>query len=555
MAGLIRSSKAACFIGVLVFITSSCFYYLLSTRHRVDRSLSNQLSPVFFSYAQNDTVHPKESGAWPYHVYKSSPLTPPVLEITDNGEVAEGSIFLVPGHANDVWIAQEQPYIMSQDNDLVFGFETPSGFIDSGRFNGLFPHSVNGKSFASMWLGSSEIGHGYGNIVVLDDQYQQSTIVLEQPIVANTNAPHIGVLDFHEHQMTDRGTILVTAYNVTKQDLTILGGRKDGWVTDSLFFEIDIKTNEVVFSWSALDHFRFTDSKLPLPCYMSDGSKQLGYDFFHINSVQAVGENFLISSRHQWACYLISRSGEILWGIDGSGEDERFDWPAPEAQFRWQHHARAHNVSNTGFTLSLFDNHNALFDMGSKPSGALLFNITLFPEVKTPPVLLRNLQPPQDIYSDKEGSFFADLPNSHSLVSYGIPVAYEFGPSGESSDIRSKIRFANDKGAHTYRVSKAVWKATPKDWSPSLVLEKGHDGLNMYVSWNGATEVESWNIYSVGPAGALSQIGRAMASGFETVIEIPEDFSDVDCAIVTAVQNGREERWSDIACWADWRRS
>lgn len=457
---------------------------------------------------------------------------------------------MLPASKNDVWIAQELPIIMSQDNDLVFGFERPSGF--NGRFNGFHPHDINGSAYASIWLGSSRIGHGYGNVLILNDEYQQTTISLETDVVPNTNEVNIGTLDFHEHQMTDRGTILVVAYNVTKQDLTAIGGRKNGWVTDSLFYEIDVKTNEHLFSWSALDHFHFTHSKLPLPCYMSDGSKQLGYDFFHINSVQAVGENFLISSRHQWACYLISRTGEILWGIDGSGEDDRFDQPTPDAQFRWQHHVRAHNVSETGFTLSLFDNHYALFDRGTTTSRALLFNITLFPEVKTPPVLIRNIQPPQKIFSEKEGSFVAALPNSNSMVSYGhIPVTYEYGPSGDNNDIRSEIRFGQDGGVHTYRVSKLVWKATPKDWGPSLVFERDINGSKMYASWNGATEVQEWNIYAVGPAGTLSQIGRATARGFETVIEVPGQFSDVTCVMVAAVQAGAEVRMSNRACLED----
>lgn len=544
----------ASLFAVVFLSTSSYTYFLISIQEPIERVPSARLSPLFQSYAQNSTIHPETSGAWPYRIYKSSPFRPPLLKITNNGgEVAEGSLFLVPSHSHDVWIAQELPYIMGQENDLVFGFDKPAGFFPGDRFNGFHPHKVNGNSYASMWVGSPEIGHGYGKLLILDHEYGLSTVTLNASIVANTNAHHIGTLDFHEHEMTDRGTILVTAYNVTKQDLSVLGGKENGWVTDSLFFEIDVRTNEVVFSWSALDHFRFTDSKLPLPCYMSDGSRHLGYDFFHINSVQAMGDNFLISSRHQWAVYLISREGEILWGIDGSGQDERYDQPTPEAQFRWQHHARAHNVSNTGFTLSLFDNHNARFDMTGRPSRGLLFDIALFPDVKTAPVMRRSLESPQEIHSDKEGSFFADLPNSNLLVGYGVPVAYEFGPSGDSSDIRSMIRFGEDRGAHNYRVEKAVWKATPKDWPPSLVFEKDPAGLRMYVSWNGATEVESWNIYAGVSPENLVRIGRALAYGFETVIEIPEEMSNLTCVVAAAVQNGKEVRSSDRACWTDHR--
>lgn len=71
-------------------------------------------------------------------------------------------------------------------------------------------------------------------------------------------------IDVHEDAVTDRGSVLVTAYNVTPADLQSLGGPKNGWVHDSQCYEIDIASNKVLFSWSALDHLNLTESATPL---------------------------------------------------------------------------------------------------------------------------------------------------------------------------------------------------------------------------------------------------------------------------------------------------
>jgi hypothetical protein len=48
--------------------------------------------------------------------------------------------------------------------------------------------------------------------------------------------------DLHESYVTDRGSLLVTGYNLTQADLTSVNGSAQGWVYDSLFFDIDIET-------------------------------------------------------------------------------------------------------------------------------------------------------------------------------------------------------------------------------------------------------------------------------------------------------------------------
>lgn len=108
----------------------------------------------------------------------------------------------------------------------------------------------------------------------------------------------------------------MTVYNITRADLTSVGGPQDGWVYDTLAIEVDIKTNKTLWTWSALDHVPVSASKLPLGS--SGTSSSSPYDFFHMNAIQPFNGNVLINSRHTWTSYLVDHSGKILWEINGA---------------------------------------------------------------------------------------------------------------------------------------------------------------------------------------------------------------------------------------------
>ncbi len=154
---------------------------------------------------------------WPYRVFKTSSHTPPNMTITTNGQ----------------------------------------------------PLTYNGKQYLTYWNGYNSqglnVGHGYGQTNFLDDTYQHFAVNpgLGLNKLVNTSNPDWST-DIHEHQMTDRNTLLVSAYNNTPYDLTSVGGSADGWIVDGLIFEIDIATQEVLFSWHALDHLPLNASHQPL---------------------------------------------------------------------------------------------------------------------------------------------------------------------------------------------------------------------------------------------------------------------------------------------------
>jgi hypothetical protein len=90
--------------------------------------------------------------------------------------------------------------------------------------------------------------------------------------------------DVHDNEIILHTTIIVTAYNLTTADLTAGGGNSSGWVWDSQFYEVDIKTGDVLFRWSALDAgVAISESFQPL---LTTGTWASPYDYFHINSLQ-----------------------------------------------------------------------------------------------------------------------------------------------------------------------------------------------------------------------------------------------------------------------------
>ncbi|KAH7145528.1 ASST-domain-containing protein [Dactylonectria estremocensis] len=504
----------------------------------------------FPSQTHTKVVFPKDEALWPYWVFKSAPFQPPYFNTIKNGlPVADGYLFLTPKTEGEGHGLHNLPVVMTADNDLVYCYNQNQ----SAETTDFRVQIVDGKPHLTGWQGLMQNGHGYGEWFMLDDEYNKTTVTLDVNLhntLGDVEPP--GFLDYQEHEVTPEGTLLVTASNLTTADLTGLGGRAAKYVLDNIIYEIDIKTNEVLFTWSALDHFGPGDSKLPLPSRLGDGSERRPYDYFHINSLQAVGDGFLlVSSRHLWSLMLISRTtGSVVWTLDGSGQGGDFGPSPKEAQFQYQHHARVYNATGYRMTVSLFDNHNAEDTTSKETSRALLLDLALPPDGVEPPVVVRNLHRGLEAVSKGQGSYDAQLGNGNQLVGYGrIPVIREYGPSGNPDDVRWQARFGRNDASASYRVSKSSWSATPKAWGPSLFYEKNGADRKAYLSWNGATGVEAWRLYDIELGSKLRPLGWANASGFETVISIPHYINKTECIIAAAVQGGEEVRLSNKACY------
>lgn len=536
-------------------------------------------APLLDSWSYVEVVQPDDKNVWPYRVFRSSLAAPPNLNITVNkGGLADGYLFLTPGNRSTELTGQHQggPFIIGTDNEMVYHWFDDT-LLASHDFR---VQEINGEAHLMFWRGERGVGHGYGNVVIMDAGYQEtrlSTLDMAIEWVAGAERHPPGLTDFHENQATSRATILATAYNDTPADLTSIGGLRDGAIVDSMIVELDIRTGEPVFTWSALDHVPLGASHVPLQTYMGDGNVGTPWDHFHINSIQDLPEGLLVSGRHTWSVYLVSReTGDIIWTLDGSGEQGAGDFaPLPEeGRFRWQHHARIYDKTENSVYLSLFDNHFIKEGNRTRSTRGLLLELPMPPTRDIAPRVVASLETPESLYSDSQGSVDTSLANGNVLVGHGpIPVIREYRPlsPGEevvdggtaAADLRWEARYGFDDRAMSYRAFKQTWHATPVNTVPSLVLEErnpkeadivesGHGTaaaatvVRAYASWNGATDVEAWNIYAQSPTGSVL-VGKAERRGFETVfdVQLPR-YSP--CVQVAALQKGHEVRFSDVVC-------
>jgi hypothetical protein len=253
---------------------------------------------------------------WPTQSFKTVPFNPPVFNVTKSGApLADGLLFLTP-----VSNSESLAVIMTDSGDLVWSAPT-------GDYSNLFVQTVDNKPALTYWNGSgsanvAEAGHGYGRVNIMDTSYTPIySICPDLNLRSVNNTVYKCQADLHESFVTERNTLLVSGYNVTQTDLTAVGGAVDGWVSDSLFFEIDIKTQKVLFSWSALAHVPITDSQLPLynaAMNTTFGTASSPWDFFHVNSVEFVGDGYLVNGRHVWTSYMLNSTGGIEWRLEVS---------------------------------------------------------------------------------------------------------------------------------------------------------------------------------------------------------------------------------------------
>lgn len=284
-----------------------------------------------------------EDGTWPWQVFQTEPFNPPVFDIQADGQpLAPGAIFMTPADINSNQTATKQagPLIMDSQGKAPTAarhlkrLSNAKSELGQLVWNGPLSKSssmfsyidfrvqqLNGTSYLTYWSGyetsSANIGHGFGSTTFLDESYEEVFVV----------CPHLGLKktstdqgscdgDIHEQQVTPQGTLLITAYNVTTGDLTSVNGSANGTVLDSMVFELDIKTSEVLWHWSSLEHVPIDRTHAFLR--EGQGSPESPFDYFHVNSIDMAGDNVLINGRHTWETYLVNKpSGEIIWTLNG----------------------------------------------------------------------------------------------------------------------------------------------------------------------------------------------------------------------------------------------
>ncbi|KAI1839651.1 hypothetical protein JX266_014136 [Neoarthrinium moseri] len=441
----------------------------------------------------------------PYQTYASSPgITPPELLIHSNTSSAMTSGYVFVGVDGTSDSKQTAPCIYDMSPGDNMGSLVWTGLEWNKTFD-VSLQTYKGEPVITFYNGTLLDGFGHGSYYMLDQTYTE--IKHFSPI----GYPNLG--DIHEFRITDDDTALVTLYIVKQADLTSVNGTKDGYIYECAFQEINIETGELVFMWNATDHVALNETYNELG---SAGDESSPFDFFHVNSVTKDPDgNYLISSRTTWALFKIDgTTGDIIWRLNGRHSDFTVD---DGADFHWQHNARWTDATAQTH-ISIFDNQGD--DDNTRSRGMLL---AVDQEAMTVS-LEQDFHNGDSTYSRYEGNLqclnCSDLSSTNWFQGYGNqPYFTEFSADGT---IVLDVQFAVQNAINSYRAYKyplASWVGKPNT-NPNISWDNGTS--DVYLSWNGATEVDSWDVYMADQANSTNwtKIASATKAGFETAVHL-----------------------------------
>jgi hypothetical protein len=420
-------------------------------------------------------------GVWRFH---SRPdLHPAAVKVTwASKRMAPGDVFVGPGDGP----VQTGPMIFDPAGHLIW-FKPLKGVDWASDF---MAQRYHGQSVLTWWQGCYQ---GGGVDEIYNSHYRPVAVVRAG------NGLHA---DLHEFKITPQGTALIEAnYPVIWPSPTAQGAKV---VIDGVVQEIDIRSCQVdptclvLFQWDSLDH-------VPVSAVHVRRAAQTG-DYFHVNSIQQDSDgNLVISSRNAWAAYKVSHhTGRIIWTLGGKHSSFKF---GPGAAFAFQHDVR---VFDHDTLVTTFDDEGGPPAVGSQSRG-LKLRLDLKTMTATLVAQYVHHPPLQSFYMGGVQS----LPDSHVFVGWGPLGRFsEFGPHGR---LLFEARFVGPD--LSYRAYRFPWIGTPTT-SPSVAAFGSGHGTRVYASWNGATQVTSWQVLGGGTPDSLTAQGAFATRGFETAMSI-----------------------------------
>jgi outer membrane protein assembly factor BamB len=417
--------------------------------------------------------------------FRSRPdLSPPAVEVTTQAhETAPGYLFLAPKKGP----GQYGPMILDDSGQLVWFLPLQD---DEEYATDFKVQRYRGEPVLTWWEGKVH-GFGSGSYTIFDGSYRRIT-----PVRAGNGYQG----DLHEFLITPQDTALLTAYGPASMDLSSFGGPKDGEVREGIIQEVDIETGEVLFEWRSLEHVALEESYYGLP-----EDPDWAFDYFHINSIDIDhDDNLIISARKTSTVYKIDReTGEVIWRLGGKKSDFEM---GPGTRFVYQHDARRQPDG----TLTIFDN-SGLVKVDRQSRGIVLE----LDEEKMTATLVREYAHPDEYYAITQANMQV-LPNGNVFIGWGSNPAFsEFSGDGELL-FNATLPPKNE----SYRAYRFPWRGQPGD-KPAVVAESGPDDkVTLYASWNGATEVATWEVLAGPDSGRLRLIGSSPWEGFETAIPV-----------------------------------
>lgn len=429
-------------------------------------------------------------------------------------DVADGYIFLSPRVSGPRGLM-----ILDKDLELVY-FNNSDLAVDSTYF----------RPFT--WGGSRVFVHHHGHFT--KGYSNGSAYIVNQDYTLNNTITTKHMLDIHEFWINKDGYATATSYEYLPNVRINGAGNSNtslGWITDSCAMDVNVKDENDV-------RFRFCPHKhLPFELAYNNAaapptSKSHSWDWFHMNAVSRdqLG-NYMVSSRHTHTIYYVDgRTKKVLWQLGGGNSS----FSGNGNRIAWQHYARyvgekgmkakdlAAKMKNGKRRISIFDNESAGWSKESTHSRGLIVELDFASMNATIVQLYQNPGGENDLLADSQGclqlmSEEDDPWSDHVMMGYGaVPVWAEYTKDGKPIQV---VWFGKRGEVQGYEVTKKAWVGYPLT-KPAVAVK---DNL-LYVSWNGATEVDHWKLESTNDKNE-TETKLVIRRGFETRMPIDRNHS------------------------------
>jgi EmrB/QacA subfamily drug resistance transporter len=435
-----------------------------------------------------------------YSFYSAPGLHPPVARAhvlpADLRTLAPGYIFLANFYeiSSPPIVGQSGPLILDGRLAPVWFRPVPEDVVASN----LSLQSYAGKPALGWWQGviTNTGATTSGEDILVDQHYRQ---------VSRVRGRDGWIVTPHE-LIVRGGVALVTANKNIPMNLSKYGGAYNGALIDSAVQEYDLKSGRLLYSWDALAHIPLSASYATLPI------NGFPWDAYHINSIQLTqGGKFVVSMRNTWAAYQVDpASGAIEWTLGGKRSSFRF---GPHAAFEWQHDV----ALEANEVVTMFDDHccqitgGGTYVSATGGSRALQLKLDRGARVAT---LYQQFGHGGGFDADYMGSA-QPLPGGGMFVGWGAqPYLSEFSASG-------KLLFdvVLPRPDLSYRAMLEPWVGLPLQ-APAGAARTRAGKTTVYATWNGSTQVTSWQVLASATGGPERVVASSPKLGFETAIPI-----------------------------------
>lgn len=281
------------------------------------------------------------------------------------------------------------------------------------------------------------------------------------------------------------------------------------------FEEKDSETLKTTFSWLSEDKIPLGDSVIDVKPIKKRCNNH--WDYAHCNSLDKFPDgDFLIGCRHTDTIYKIShKDGSIVWRLGGQKNDFVFD---EDTHFAGQHDVKVKEANATHATITMLDNANR---PGHDPVLNNIASRGLVLSLDTQRMLAETVavyDHPNGLSVDGRGSF-QSLPNGNVFCGF-TRHAFQAEYASNGTVLMEAQTTPVMKSYRSYKFNWVGNPTMPPDVFAAAVAADNDEtySTNVWMSWNGATEVMSWSVYEFFDDGSKELVKTVAKDGFETAI-------------------------------------